>query len=85
VNQAVQDAIGDDGIADLLLPARDRKLGSEHGGASLIAILADLPDFATLGFIQRRHCPVVEDQNINATLGVRQPRTLYFRVVQFPA
>jgi hypothetical protein len=50
VKQTVQDAISDGGIADLLVPARDRQLGREDGGASLIAILADLPDFSTLGF-----------------------------------
>jgi hypothetical protein len=44
VHQAVQDAVGDGGVADLLLPARDRQLGSEDGGASLVAIVADLPE-----------------------------------------
>jgi hypothetical protein len=49
------------------LPTRDRQWGSEDARASLIAILADLPDFATLGFIQRRHGPVVDDQDVDAT------------------
>src|ERR1019366_3076105 len=53
VNQTVQDAIGDSGIADLLVPARDRQLGSKDGGTGLVAIFADLPDFAALVFIQR--------------------------------
>ena len=66
VHQAVEDAVGDGGIADLLVPARNRQLGSEDGGASLVAILADLPDFASLGFIQRGHGPVIDDQNIDA-------------------
>ena len=66
VNQTVQDAIGEGGIADLLVPARDRQLGSEYGGASLVAVLTDLPDFAAFGFIQRRHGPVINDQNIDA-------------------
>ena len=39
VNQTVQDAIGDSGIPDLLVPARDRQLGSKDGGASLVAVL----------------------------------------------
>jgi len=67
VHQAVEDAVGDGGIADLLVPARDRQLGSENGGASLIAILADFPYFAPLGFIQRSHGPVIDDQDINAS------------------
>ena len=54
------------GIADLLVPARDRQLGSKDGGTGLVAIFADLPDFAALVFIQRRHGPVIDHQNINA-------------------
>ena len=46
VNQTVEDAVSDGGIANLLVPARDRQLGSEYVGTSLVAILADLPDFA---------------------------------------
>ena len=42
VHQAVEDAVSDGGIADLLVPARDRQLGSEDGGTSLVAILTDL-------------------------------------------
>src|SRR5450755_141010 len=66
VNETVEDAVSDGGIADLLVPARDWQLGSEDGGTSLVAILADLPDFAALVFIQRRHGPVINDQNIDA-------------------
>src|SRR5579864_1761130 len=51
VHQAVQDAIGDSGIADLLVPARDRQLGSKDGGTGLVAIFADHPDVAALIFI----------------------------------
>src|SRR5271170_3322312 len=65
VNETVEDAVSDGGIADLLVPARDRQLGSEDGGTSLVAILTDLPDFAALVFIQRRHRPVINDQNID--------------------
>lgn len=54
VNETVEDTVSDGGIAGLLVPARDRQLGSEDGGTSLAAIFADLPDFAALVFIQRR-------------------------------
>jgi len=64
VNETVEDAVSDGGIADLLMPARDRQLGSEDGGTSLVAILTDLPNFAALVFIQWRHGPVINDQNI---------------------
>src|ERR1035437_7312843 len=67
VHQTVEDAVGDSGILDQLVPTRHRQLGSEDGGASLVAILADLPDFAALVFIQRRHGPVINHQNVDAT------------------
>jgi hypothetical protein len=65
VHQTVEDAVSDGGIADLLVPARDWQLGSKDGGTSLVTIFADLPDFAALVFIQRRHRPVINDQNID--------------------
>jgi hypothetical protein len=33
VHQAIEDAIGDAGITDLRVPARDRQLKGEDGGA----------------------------------------------------
>jgi hypothetical protein len=33
VNKAVEDVVGNGGIADLLVPTRNRQLGSEDGGA----------------------------------------------------
>src|ERR1019366_7147971 len=65
VHQTVEYAVSDGGIADLLVPARDWQLGSEDSGTSLVTIFADLPDFAALVFIQRRHRPVINDQNID--------------------
>jgi hypothetical protein len=55
------------GIADLLVSPRHRQLGIEDRGASLIAILADFPDFAPLRFIQRSHSLVIDDQDIDAS------------------
>lgn len=40
--------------------------GSKDGGAGLVAIFTDLPNFAALVFIQRRNGPVVDDQNVDA-------------------
>ena len=34
-------AIGDGGIADLIVPARERQLGTKDGGVGLVAIFAD--------------------------------------------
>lgn len=54
------------GGADSLVPARNGQLRCKDGGAGLIALLTDFPDFATLGFTQRRHGPVVDNQDIDS-------------------
>src|SRR5579864_5832791 len=54
------------------MPARDGQLGREDGGASLIAVLGDFPEVATFHFAQRRHGPVVDDQNIDAPQSSQQ-------------
>lgn len=48
MDQAIENAIGQRGIADLLVPSRDRQLQSQDRRAHLIAILADLPEVAAL-------------------------------------
>lgn len=50
MNQSVQDAVGKRRIADLFVPARNRQLRCEDGRAYLIAVLANLPEVAALGF-----------------------------------
>ena len=66
MNQPVEDAVGQRGIADLLVPPRDRQLRGQDRGAHLVAILADLPEVAALRFRQRCHGPVVDHQNVDA-------------------
>ena len=66
VNQPVEDAVGQRRIADLFVPARDRQLRSEDRRAHLVAVLADLPEVAALGFRQRSHGPVIDHQDIDA-------------------
>ena len=50
VNDAVEDAFGDGGVADLFVPLGHWQLRSEDEGTRLIAVLADLPEVATFGF-----------------------------------
>ena len=66
VDQPVEDAIRQRGIADLLVPARYWQLGRHDHGAHLITILTDLPEVTAFGFRQRGHGPVVDDQDIDA-------------------
>ena len=41
VDQAIQDAVGDGRVADLIMPMRDRDLAGEHGGTIGITIVTD--------------------------------------------
>jgi len=50
VDQAVEDAVCQRGIADRLVPARDRQLRGEDRRTHLVAIFANLPEVAALGF-----------------------------------
>jgi hypothetical protein len=66
VDEAIEDAIGDGGIADLVVPLTDRQLRGQNRGATLIAILADLPKVPTFVFPEGGHGPVIDDQYIDA-------------------
>lgn len=59
-------ADGSHGIADLFVPARHGKLGSEHRRASLITDFADFPEVATFGLGERWHGPVVDRQQADS-------------------
>ena len=65
VHETVEDAVGDGGVADLLVPLGHGELRGQDGGAGLIAFLADFPEVAPFGFLQGGHGPVINDQNID--------------------
>jgi hypothetical protein len=50
VDKSVEDAIGQSGITNLFVPARDRQLRGQDRGAHLVTIFADLPEVTTLRF-----------------------------------
>jgi len=62
----VEDTVGQGGIADLLMPLSHGQLGSEDGGAGLVAFLGDFPEVAAFAFAHGGHHPVIDDQNIDA-------------------
>ena len=53
-------------VADLFMELSDQNLRSQDRGSRLVASLADLPESAALGFLHRRHGPVVDNQDIAA-------------------
>ena len=48
VDQAIEDGVGDGGIADDLVPVLDRQLAGHDGGAAAVPILHDLQEVAAL-------------------------------------
>jgi len=54
MDNAVEDAVGERSIADLLMPLVDGQLRSENERACLVAVFADLPELAPLRFGERR-------------------------------
>ena len=66
VHEAVEDAVRDGGVADLLVPASYGELRGEDGRARLIALVADFPEVTPLGICERSHGPVIDDQDLDA-------------------
>ena len=66
MDEAVEDAVGDGGIADLLVPLGDGNLRGQDRRASLTTFLADFPEVAPLRFLQGSHRPVIDDQDLDA-------------------
>ena len=66
MNDAIEDGVGQGGIADDLVPAVDRHLAGDDDGAGVIAVLDDLQQVAALLGVQRLRAPIVEDQQIDA-------------------
>jgi hypothetical protein len=54
VNQTIQDAVGDAGVADLFVPMSHRHLRGQDEGRALVAVIADLQEVPALGISQRR-------------------------------
>ena len=66
VDDAVEDGVGEGGIADHIVPAVDWELTGDQGSAAAVAFFGDLeqvmPLFGTEGF----EAPVVEDEELDA-------------------
>jgi hypothetical protein len=65
MDEPVEDAIGQSGIANLFVPAPDWELRSQDRRAYPVAVFADLPEVAALGVAQGSHGPVIDHQHLN--------------------
>src|SRR6266513_4810111 len=72
MNQAVENAVGNRGIADLIMPVRDRHLASQYRGANPVTVVADLQKVSAFGVGQGSHQPIVDNQNVDASESIQQ-------------
>jgi len=61
VDEAVEDGVGDGGIGDDLVPMVDWDLTGDDGRTTLMAVIDDLEEIATLLAGEWGETPVVED------------------------
>ena len=66
MDDAIEDGVGQCGIADDLVPAFDRDLAGDDERAAIVAVVDDLQQIAALLGGQRLGSPVVEDQQVDA-------------------
>jgi hypothetical protein len=65
VNQSVQDAISNGGIAALIVALSDRNLPGENRLASLITVTADFRKVGEFDLRNLRHFPHIDEQHFN--------------------
>src|SRR5712691_9278033 len=66
VDDPVEDGIGKGRLADQVMPAIDRELAGDQGGAAAVAVLDDLEQIVALLGPERLQAPIVEDQELDA-------------------
>ena len=65
VDQAVEDGVGQGGMAEGLVPARHRQLAGDHGRTSLVALVEDFQQIPPALVVERSQPPVVEHQDLD--------------------
>jgi len=66
VDDAVEDGIGESGIANDVMPAVDGDLAGDEGSAAAVALLEDFQEVAALLGTERLETPIIEDEKLDA-------------------
>jgi len=74
VDDAVEDGVGESGLADQVMPAVDRDLTGNQRSATAIAVLDDFEHVVTLLGPEWLKPPIVEDQQLDTAKGAHQSR-----------
>jgi len=69
VNDAVEDGVSECRLSDQGVPAVDRDLAGDQGGAAAIAVLDDFEHVMPPLGPERLEAPIVEDQQLHAAEG----------------
>lgn len=64
MDDAIQDGIGQGGIAEVAMPLLDRELAGDDGAATLEAVIDDFQQIALAGVGERDESEVVEDEHV---------------------
>ena len=70
MHQAVEDGIGEGGVADHGVPFLDRQLTGREGGAPSVAVFEDFQQVTALFGGQFDQAPVIEDEELGPRQGV---------------
>ena len=65
VDDAIEDGIGDGGIADDVMPFVDRQLAGDQDRADVVAILDDFEEIASLIGIEGFRSPIVDNEELD--------------------
>jgi hypothetical protein len=72
VNEPVYDAIGEGGIADLIVPVREGHLAGQDGRANRIAVITDFQKVPAFAVGQWSHGPIIDNQDVDACKTIQQ-------------
>src|SRR6266853_1589092 len=72
VNDAIEDGVGEGGLADQVMPAVNRDLAGDQRGAAAIAVLDNFQHVVALLGTERLEPPIVKDQQLDAAKGAHQ-------------
>jgi len=64
VDQAIENRVGQRGIADRLMPMLDGKLAGNNGGAAAVAVFEQFKHVVSADIIKLRQPPIVKDDQI---------------------
>jgi len=64
MEEAIEDRIPEGGVSHDVVPVVDGHLAGEESPPSSVAIVQDVEEIVAGGIVQRRHPPVVEDEQV---------------------